>query len=87
MTGFPNSPKLIRAGLVLISPETGSVTRIIQQPDIERPNGIALTQDSKTQPGPGTARVGDRIVATQSGLRQDRDDQTIGRQADERHAA
>ena len=26
----------------------GSVTRIIQQPDIERPNGIALTQDSRT---------------------------------------
>ena len=25
----------------------GSVTRILQQPDIERPNGIALTQDSK----------------------------------------
>lgn len=25
----------------------GSVTRIIQQPDIERPNGIAVTQDSK----------------------------------------
>lgn len=29
MTGFPHSPKLIRAGLVLISPETGTVTRII----------------------------------------------------------
>lgn len=25
----------------------GSVTRILQQPDIERPNGIAVTQDSK----------------------------------------
>ncbi|MCA9143601.1 MAG: SMP-30/gluconolactonase/LRE family protein [Planctomycetaceae bacterium] len=25
----------------------GTVTRIIQQPDIERPNGIAVTQDSK----------------------------------------
>jgi len=25
----------------------GSVTRIIQQPDIQRPNGIAVTQDSK----------------------------------------
>ena len=29
MTGFPNSPKLIRSGLVLISPETGAVERII----------------------------------------------------------
>lgn len=29
MTGFLNSPKLIRAGLVLISPENGSVERII----------------------------------------------------------
>lgn len=29
MTGFPNSPKLIRAGLVLISPDNGSVERII----------------------------------------------------------
>jgi hypothetical protein len=29
MTGFPRSPKLIRAGIVLISPENGSVTRII----------------------------------------------------------
>ncbi|MEX0348080.1 MAG: hypothetical protein AB3N15_01560 [Paracoccaceae bacterium] len=29
MTGFPGSPKLIRAGLVLISPETGAVERII----------------------------------------------------------
>lgn len=26
----------------------GSVARIIQQPDIERPNGIAITQDSRT---------------------------------------
>lgn len=26
----------------------GSVERIIQQPDIERPNGIAITQDSRT---------------------------------------
>lgn len=26
----------------------GTVTRIIQQPDIERPNGIAVTQDSRT---------------------------------------
>ncbi len=26
----------------------GSVTRILSQPDIERPNGIAVTQDSKT---------------------------------------
>jgi gluconolactonase len=25
----------------------GSVTRILQQPDIQRPNGIAVTQDSK----------------------------------------
>jgi hypothetical protein len=29
MTEFPGSPKLIRAGLVLISPENGSVVRII----------------------------------------------------------
>ena len=29
MTGFPNSPKLIRAGLVLISPDSGAVARII----------------------------------------------------------
>lgn len=29
MTGFPGSPKLIRAGLVLISPESGAVERII----------------------------------------------------------
>lgn len=29
MTGFPGSPKLIRAGLVLISPDTGAVSRII----------------------------------------------------------
>ncbi|WP_171175003.1 hypothetical protein [Ruegeria sp. HKCCD8929] len=29
MTGFPGSPKLIRAGLVLISSETGAVERII----------------------------------------------------------
>lgn len=29
MTGLPNSPKLIRAGLVLISPESGAVERII----------------------------------------------------------
>jgi hypothetical protein len=29
MTGFPGSPKLIRAGLVLISPDNGSVQRII----------------------------------------------------------
>lgn len=29
MTGFPGSPKLIRAGIVLISPETGAVERII----------------------------------------------------------
>ena len=29
MTGFPRSPKLTRAGLVLIDPETGAVDRII----------------------------------------------------------
>ena len=29
MTGFPGSRRLIRAGLVLISPENGSVERII----------------------------------------------------------
>ncbi|WP_299605098.1 hypothetical protein [uncultured Tateyamaria sp.] len=29
MTGFPRSPKLTRAGLVLISPESGAVERII----------------------------------------------------------
>ncbi|WP_141340275.1 hypothetical protein [Bradyrhizobium sp. USDA 3458] len=29
MTGFTRSPKLIKAGLVLISPETGSIERII----------------------------------------------------------
>ncbi|QHQ36673.1 hypothetical protein [Algicella marina] len=29
MTGFPRSPKLTRAGLVLISPESGNVERII----------------------------------------------------------
>jgi hypothetical protein len=29
MTGFPGSPKLIRAGVVLISPQTGAVERII----------------------------------------------------------
>ncbi|MFA0811109.1 hypothetical protein [Microbulbifer epialgicus] len=29
MTGFPNSPKLLRAGLILISPDNGSVERII----------------------------------------------------------
>jgi hypothetical protein len=29
MTGFPRSPKLIRAGLVLISPDSGAVERII----------------------------------------------------------
>lgn len=29
MTGFPRSPKLTRAGLVLINPDSGAVTRII----------------------------------------------------------
>lgn len=29
MTGFPGSPKLIRSGLVLISPQSGAVERII----------------------------------------------------------
>lgn len=29
MTGFPRSPKLTRAGLVLISPESGNVERIV----------------------------------------------------------
>jgi len=29
MTGFPRSPKLTRAGLVLIDPDSGAVTRII----------------------------------------------------------
>ena len=29
MTGYPRSPRLIRAGLVLIAPDTGAVTRII----------------------------------------------------------
>ena len=29
MTGFPGSPKLIRSGLVLISPDSGAVERII----------------------------------------------------------
>ncbi len=28
--------------------ESGEVTRIVQQPDVERPNGIAVTQDCKT---------------------------------------
>jgi hypothetical protein len=29
MTGFPRSPKLTRAGLVLIAPESGAITRIV----------------------------------------------------------
>lgn len=29
MTGFPNSPRLVRAGVVLISPDSGAVERII----------------------------------------------------------
>lgn len=34
-------------GVYRIDPD-GRVTRILQQPDIERPNGIAVTQDSRT---------------------------------------
>ena len=29
MSGYPGSPKLLRAGLVLIDPESGAIVRII----------------------------------------------------------
>ena len=34
-------------GVYRIDPD-GSVTRILKQPDIERPNGIAITPDDRT---------------------------------------
>src|SRR5437899_2937151 len=57
MTGFPNSPRLLKGGIVLVDPDAGTVQRII----VLQYNPDTLTRT--LQPQGVTAEGGDRQEA------------------------
>ena len=61
MSGIPRSPKLTRAGLVLIEPESGAIERInsLQYAceSLQRTLQVRATEDESGRSGPGKGGV------------------------------
>lgn len=59
MTTFPNSPRLLKGGIVLIDPDSGAVQRIIALQ--YNPDTLTRTLQAQTAGGQGSAGVADAL--------------------------
>ena len=60
MTTFPNSPKLIKGGIVLIDPQSAQVKRIISLQ--YNPESLSRTLQVQGTGGSGDRRVGETLA-------------------------